>query len=331
MTVMVIGLGSMGQRRIRLVKKYDSSMRVIGVDSSDERCKNAENKYGIDTYPDLQEAVGKENIECAFISTSPLSHAELINQCLKHSIHVFTELNLVDTGYDENIKLANDEGKVLFLSSTFLYRKEIMYLQKKVKESNKGFNYMYHVGQYLPDWHPWENYKDFFVGQKKTNGCRELFAIELPWIVEVFGKIKSIKVTGGRISSLEIGFPDHYILLLEHENGNRGSVAVDVVSRKAVRNLEVYSEDMYLTWNGTPTGLSEYDYVQKKDIDIRLYDEVDKRSEYGATIIEDAYYSEVENFFQTIKRKEQPKYSFEKDKEILKTIDHIEGEVEEGN
>lgn len=328
---MVIGLGSMGQRRIRLVKKYDSSMRVIGVDSSDERCKNAENKYGIDTYPDLQEAVGKENIECAFISTSPLSHAELINQCLKHSIHVFTELNLVDTGYDENIKLANDEGKVLFLSSTFLYRKEIMYLQKKVKESNKGFNYMYHVGQYLPDWHPWENYKDFFVGQKKTNGCRELFAIELPWIVEVFGKIKSIKVTGGRISSLEIGFPDHYILLLEHENGNRGSVAVDVVSRKAVRNLEVYSEDMYLTWNGTPTGLSEYDYVQKKDIDIRLYDEVDKRSEYGATIIEDAYYSEVENFFQTIKRKEQPKYSFEKDKEILKTIDHIEGEVEEGN
>jgi predicted dehydrogenase len=301
------------------------------VDSSDERCKNAENKYGIDTYPDLQEAVGKENIECAFISTSPLSHAELINQCLKHSIHVFTELNLVDTGYDENIKLANDEGKVLFLSSTFLYRKEIMYLQKKVKESNKGFNYMYHVGQYLPDWHPWENYKDFFVGQKKTNGCRELFAIELPWIVEVFGKIKSIKVTGGRISSLEIGFPDHYILLLEHENGNRGSVAVDVVSRKAVRNLEVYSEDMYLTWNGTPTGLSEYDYVQKKDIDIRLYDEVDKRSEYGATIIEDAYYSEVENFFQTIKRKEQPKYSFEKDKEILKTIDHIEGEVEEGN
>ena len=35
------------------------------------------------------------------------------------------------------------------------------------------------LGQYLPDWHPWESYKSFFVSNKKTNGCRELFAIEL--------------------------------------------------------------------------------------------------------------------------------------------------------
>jgi predicted dehydrogenase len=327
MGIVVIGLGSMGKRRIRLLKKYDSSKRIIGVDCINERCENAKNQYGIDVYSSLQEAVEKENIECAFISTSPLSHADLINKCLKNNIHVFTELNLVDTGYDENTKLADDKGKILFLSSTFLYRKEIMYLMDKVKKTDKKVNYMYHAGQYLPDWHPWENYKNFFVGQKKTNGCREFFAIELPWIVEVFGKIKTIKVTGGTISSLKIGFPDNYMLLLEHENGNKGSIAIDIVSRKAVRNLEVYSEELYLTWNGTPTGLLEYDYMQKKDIDVRLYDEVDKRSEYGATIIEDAYYSEIDNFFNMIDGKDKPKYSFEKDKEILKLIDYIEGEI----
>jgi hypothetical protein len=46
------------------------------------------------------------------ISTSPLSHAAIINKALKASCHVFTELNLVDDMYEENIRLAIDTEKV---------------------------------------------------------------------------------------------------------------------------------------------------------------------------------------------------------------------------
>ncbi len=37
----------------------------------------------------------------AFICASPLSHADVIHECLKRNWDTFTELNLVDTGYDE--------------------------------------------------------------------------------------------------------------------------------------------------------------------------------------------------------------------------------------
>lgn len=328
MTVMVVGLGSMGRRRIRLLQKYDSEMQIAGIDSLKERCEKARQEYGIEVFDSIEEACKERDMECAFICTSPLSHANLIHICLEKKLHVFTELNLVSIMYDDNIRLADKKGKILFLSATFLYRKEIMYMRERIQAYKEKVNYMYHAGQYLPDWHPWESYRDFFVGQKKTNGCREFMAIEFPWIVKVFGKIKAIKVSGGKMSSLEVDYPDNYNLLLEHENGNKGVVAIDIVSRKAIRNLEVFGQKIYLTWDGTPDGLVCYDWAEKKDMKVQLYETVDKRSDYAATIIEDAYYSEIVNFFQVLKGEGEPLYSFAEDKNILKIIDYIEKEVE---
>ena len=51
-----------------------------------------------------------------------------------------------------------------------------------LQEFSRPVNYIYHIGQYLPDWHPWENYKNFFVGDKRTGGVREIFGIDLPWL-----------------------------------------------------------------------------------------------------------------------------------------------------
>ena len=324
MTVMVVGLGSMGKRRIRLLRKYDSKLKIIGVDNLKERCESIQKDYGIITFNNLDNAINWGNIECAFISTSPLSHANLINICLQNKMHVFTELNLVDTMYEENMELAEANGKILFLSSTFLYRKEITFIGEKVNECKHKIDYTYHAGQYLPDWHPWESYKDFFVGQKKTNGCREFMAIEFPWLIDVFGMIKSVKVVADKISDLDVDYPDNYMLILEHENGNKGVVAIDIVSRKATRNLEVFGENIYLKWDGTPNGICWYDYDQKRDIKIHVYDSFDQEGDYATFIIEDAYYSEICNFFQVIHNIAEPRYTFKKDKIVLKIIDYIE-------
>ena len=99
--------------------------------------------------------------------------------------------------------------------------------------------YTYHVGQYLPDWHPWESYKDFFVGNKETNGCREILAIEMPWIVHIFGEIESVIYSKSRITELDIEFEDVYMLIINHKNGTIGSLIVDVVACEPVRDLRI--------------------------------------------------------------------------------------------
>ena len=40
MNIVVIGLGSMGRRRIRLIKQYKNSYKIIGVDLNKERRNN---------------------------------------------------------------------------------------------------------------------------------------------------------------------------------------------------------------------------------------------------------------------------------------------------
>lgn len=324
MRIVVIGLGSMGKRRIRLIRKYNQTIQIIGVDFNKERRKECSKEYYIETFENLTDLIGRYKVDCAFVCTAPLSHGEIINQCLEEGINVFSELNLVSDGYDSNIALAKQKGLILFMSSTFLYREEIRKIKALVKDTNCMLNYSYHVGQYLPDWHPWENYKDFFVGDKRTNGCREIFAIELPWLIDVFGDIVKVDVVKSKMSNLNIDYNDNYLVIIQHKTGYKGTLAVDIVSRKAVRNLEVFGERLYFSWDGTPTGLSIYDYETKKDVNIILYKEIDQLDSYSSFVVENAYSNEISLFFKAVTDGEVQTYNFEKDKAILKIIDKIE-------
>lgn len=326
MTILVIGLGSMGKRRIRLIQKFDVNFQIVGVDASEMRRVECEKTYGITTFASIVEAFEQHQLDCAFICTPPLTHNEQISKCLNHGLHVFTELNLTSDGYDQNIELSHKKSRRLFLSSTFIYRDEIMEIKRRVQHTEGTVNYNYHVGQYLPDWHPWESYKDYFVGDKRTNGCREIFAIELPWIVDTFGEILNVSVVKSKMSTLEIDYNDNYLLIVEHRTGHKGTFSVNVVSRKAVRNLEVYGESLYLQWNGSPKGLKFYDFIEKCERSIELYHEIDQLEGYNQFVIENAYYNEIVTFFKAIENmdSETLPYSFEKDKDILLLIDKIE-------
>lgn len=320
MKICVIGLGSMGRRRIRLIKKMNIDVTIIGVDNNIERVKSVANEYNIDCYVALSDV--QEKCDCAFVCTSPQFHAPIIKECLERGFHIFSEINLIEDMYDENIQLAEQKGKVLFLSSTALYKDEMQEIDNRVKRNGQTCAYQYHIGQYLPDWHPWDNLNDFFVSNKSTNGCREIFAIELPWLQNTFGRIKSVNVIKANITDLKLDFPDTYFVQIKHESGSLGSLIVDVVSRQAVRELEIFNENLYIRWDGTPNSLSE------KNIESGVMNQISlgkyiHENEYDEFINEYAYMKEIEEFLDVINGK-KPLYSFEKDKEILRIIDEIE-------
>jgi predicted dehydrogenase len=95
-------------------------------------------------------------------------------------------------------------------------------------------------------------------------------------------------------------------------------------SRKAVRNLEVYGEQLYIHWDGSPTGLYVYDFEAKKDVNINLYEDIDQLNNYSSFVVENAYLNEIISFFEAVTEGKISVYNFEKDKDILKIIDRIE-------
>lgn len=322
MKVVVIGLGSMGRRRIRLLQSLPGHHDVVGVDLSEDRRRQASAELGIATVADLEGTLAAHHPAAAFVCTSPLSHGSLTLKCLRAGLHVFTEINLLSDWYAEAMALAERNHLKLFISSTFLYRRETEFIARAVRDDT--VNYIYHSGQYLPDWHPWESYKDFFVSDKRTNACREILAIELPWIVRAFGEIESLHVMRGKNTALELDFDDNYIISIRHCNGNKGVFCQDVIARKGLRRLEIYSEQQHLFWEGTPESLSTYDLASKTVRPVSLYASVEHCEGYNANIIEDAYREELVDFLSYLLGKSTPRHSFSADQRILEMIDGIE-------
>ena len=323
LNILVIGLGSMGKRRIRLLSERPN-VTIYGVDSNPERCKEVYETLHVQCYESINAAIASHPIHAAMVCTSPISHANIIHECLQRKLHVFTELNLVQDRYDENVELAKENGCVLFLSSTFLYRKEPEYIIDVVRQTEGKLNYNYHIGQFLPDWHPWESYNNYFIGNPRTNGCREILAIELPWLVTCFGEVKSVQVAKSRNTTLNILYDDNYQMLIEHANGTKGTLSVDVVARKAVRRFEVYGENLYLTWDGKPNTVNHYDIENKTDRFVDFEDASEHRDGYADFVTENPYREEIAAFLNEMQGVHSGKWDFRKDMKVLSLIDQIE-------
>lgn len=322
MKVLLVGCGSMGRRRIRLTKKIYPDAQFLCVDSNPERIKQIE-EDGLIAFTDLDKAI-QTKPDFAFVSTSPLSHASIIPILLSNKINTFTEINLISKNYDEMIKLAKENNVKLFLSSTILYKKQIEKIKELVQLENQPLTYIYHIGQYLPDWHPWESYKDFFIGKKESNGCREIYAIQLPWIIDTFGKVSNVTSVSQRSTKLEIDFDDTYITTFEHENGSKGVFVVDVVSRSATTYLEIIGENIHITWDGSNEGLKIFNLKEKRFENYVAYEDVEHNENYAATIVENTYLDEIKDFISMIENNTEPKWSIYKDKYVLDLIDRIE-------
>ena len=325
MKLLIVGLGSMGKRRARLSKGIDAALHIVGVDTAEARRAEACTLGLADAaYPTIAEAVAAEHPDAALVCTAPLSHAAVIGELLDNDLPVFTELNLVGDGYAENMAKAAAKNLPLFLSSTMLYRRETQYIKQQVQAFGRPVHYIYHIGQYLPDWHPWENYKNFFVGDARTGGVREIFGIDLPWLLDTFGPVTGFTAMKDKISNLEIAYPDSVFVTLRHENGTKGMLAVDVVSPKAVRNFECFGEGLHLFWEGNPRSLYEFDKQSGEKQPVNTYAQVEQDPRYSDNIVENAYVDELANFLGVLAGEEQPRYSFERDKETIRLIEAIE-------
>jgi predicted dehydrogenase len=87
MKFLVIGLGSMGKRRIRNLQ-YLGEKDIIGYDIRDERREECKQKYRIKTFNDIDKAMD-QNPDVLIISTPPNHHIEYEFLAAKNNKHFF--------------------------------------------------------------------------------------------------------------------------------------------------------------------------------------------------------------------------------------------------
>ena len=147
----------------------------------------------------------------------------------------------------------------------------------------------------------------------------------MPWMVTAFGAIKSVSAVKSKNTGLNINYNDNYLITIEHETGAKGVFAVDVVSRKPYRHLDVYGENLQLSWNGTADSVMEYNFETKEMVQIPIDEKLEHVDGYAKFITENQYRSELKSFLAQIEDSTNiPAWDFDKDKELLNIIDQIE-------
>ena len=235
MNILVVGLGSMGKRRIRCLQAlgyYD----IYGLDLRKDRCDEAERKYSIKT---TQSILGVPSIDLIFICTPPDKHHEHMKYACNAKIKFFVEHGILISEWD------GIDPQYAYPSCTMLFHPSIVKLKQEMQSGELGgvSNVIYHSGQYLPDWHPYEPVQDSYFSKKETGGAREIVPFELTWIVDLFGMPEKIRGSVMRtiiIPGAEL-IDDTYNCLVDWNNFG-GVMIVDVVSKTPIRHLTINTD-----------------------------------------------------------------------------------------
>jgi predicted dehydrogenase len=294
MKLLIIGLGSMGKRRARNLMALGLT-GIAGFDPRADRRQEAEDKYGIRTLAGLSEDAIKE-FDTVVISTPPDMHNEYIGLALEYARPCFVEASVILEGLDELNKMSKDRKVLVAPSCTMRFHPTIKTIKGIVNggEYGKITNFTYHFGQYLPDWHPWEDIRDFYVGKKETGGAREIVPFELTWLTDITGMPEEVFAFYGKTLEMGVDIDDSYNMVLKYD-GFIGSLVVDVVSRFATRSLILNLEKAQLRWDWNEKVLRVYEADKGEWVDYR---EPEGRAEagYNVNIIEEMYVEEMRAF-----------------------------------
>lgn len=322
MKFLVIGLGSMGKRRIRCLKTLGYN-DILGFDLRSDRRDESEFKYQISTFDDFQ-VMDLAKIDAFIISVPPDKHLKYIKIAIEKNIPAFVEASVISE--DTKVAIEENKNKNIFIapSCTLLFHPIIKDIKEIVKSNIYGHltNFSFHSGQYLPDWHPWEDVKDFYVSKRETGGGREIVPFELTWITDVFGLPKEIKGFFSKTMNVGANIEDTYLFIMKFENG-LGSVIVDVASRFATRSLILNLEHAQIRWNWEEGLVKIFEADRNRWITL-FQPEGKSEIGYNKNIIEQMYVDEIDSFIKGIKDRKYYPNSLEKDLQVLELLDTIE-------
>lgn len=325
-----IGLGSMGKRRIRNLMFHGvSADKIFGFDLSNTRSRQSQKEYGIKTYADFHDACEDCSPDAFIISTPPNQHHQYFLRAAHEKKHFFVEATVSSEGYDELLAIP-DSGYVRAPSCTLRCMPAII----KIKEILDGdilgtpLTFQHHLGQYLPDWHPWEDYKNVYFSKKETGACKEMFVFELTALTYVFNS--EIAKLGGfvdKISGLAMSADDIHAVVIKLRNNMIGTVMIDALSRNPSRRLKIICSLGSLEWDWLDHKIKIYDANKKVWRKVEI---VKGETAKDYTASEDIYRDEIKLFLDSIRGISPYPYTFQEDRKILQALYALEESSQSG-
>ena len=268
MNLLAVGLGSIGRRHTKLFSKYFKKIHIADINPN--RLKEAKKTINVKkTFLSYKDALKKEKYDAILITTPPHLHLEIAKEAIKKNINLFIEkpLGMSSKGWENIYKTCRKKkivNYVAYCHRHINYTKKLKKILQK-KEIGKILNANIRWGSYLPDWHPWEDYRSFYMAKKNQGGgalLDESHGIDL--LRYLMGDVDKVFAKVLKISNLQISSDDHAFLTLQMKNKALVHINFDLISRFPRVNLEINGTNGSILWDRISHEIKVYKPQTKK-------------------------------------------------------------------
>lgn len=249
---LVAGCGSIGKRHIANLKML-SGVGLLAVDECAERRSEVEQRFGIETAADFESALARRP-HVVLICTPTHLHVRQALAAARKGCHLFVEKPVADTldGLDELMTVVEEGHLLTLVGCNFRFHPGLRQVKTLLDSSaiGKVVSARAHFGQYLPDWHPWEDYRQGYSANRAQGGGVLLDRIhEIDYVRWLLGDITEVSALVGHVSGLEIDSDDVAEILVRFASGAFGSLHMDYVRRVYTCVLDITGEEGNIEWS----------------------------------------------------------------------------------
>jgi predicted dehydrogenase len=210
-------------------------------------------QLGAKTFESL-DALWQRRPAACVITTPTSSHLALALEAARRGCHLFIEKPLSHDWNDVErlLEVVQRRELMTLVGCNMRFHPGLRAVRTLLQERAVGriVSARVEVGQYLPDWHPAEDYRTSYSARRELGGGVILDAIhELDYIRWLIGEVASLTCVTGKLSGLEIETEDTAALLLRFDSGAIGEVHLDYVQRAYSRTCQVIGDEGTIHWD----------------------------------------------------------------------------------
>ncbi len=336
---LVVGCGSIGRRHARNLKSL--GVRQLGFcDTSAEALRQCREELGGETFGEYAEALAKFRPEIVLICTPPVYHVEEALAALRVPAHVFIEkpLSHESSGIQGLISEARRRERVVQIGYNMRFHPGLQILKQLIDSGKIGRVLWLNVeaGQYLPDWRPWQHYRESYSARQELGGGIILDGShELDYICWLLGRPTEVTCRAEHLSSLDVDVEDSAWIYLKFPERRRAELHLDFVQRAYTRTCKVVGETGTAYWDFNVQQVRWFS-AEKPPAETAVA-KMPSDQPAGWNIIpykfeaNDMYVAEMVHFMDSLGRGTGPMVDLEQGRDVIRVVEAAKKSSEEGS
>lgn len=273
-----VGLGGIGQRHLRNLRalrgpavdvhayRVRGERRVVTDTLEVAAGEDLESKYGVEAHGDLDAALGKRP-DVVFVTNPSSLHVDVARRALDAGAHVLVEKPLSHSleGVRGLLEASRAQRLVGYVAYQLRFHPGFLRTREILEQGLIGAPLFAEasVAEYLPGFHPYEDYRRMYASRRELGGGVTLSQIhEIDLLLALLGRPERVFSLGGKLSRLEVDVDDVSSSLLEFR-GREGRVLPvrlhqDFLQRPPERRLLIVGERGKLEWSLSARSLRRF-------------------------------------------------------------------------